>query len=92
MCLIGFKVFNNLSPGYLTQHFSKYEPTTAINLRQVGRDSYMFQTELSDYKTKNILSGIKIEWNKLPIEIRKQDSLDKFKKQLKTFLYKVAFD
>ena len=92
VCLMGFKIFNNFAPSYLTQHFIKYKPSTGISLRQVGRDPYMFVTEMSDYKVKNILSGIRIEWNNLPVTMRKEESLTLFKIQLKTWLFKKAYD
>ena len=92
VCLMGFKVFNNLAPRYLTQHFTKYEPSTTINLRQVGRDLYMFEEDVLDRKTKSLISAIRVEWNKLPIMLRKDDCLTTFKIKLKTKLFKEAND
>ena len=92
VCLLGFKIFNNISPGYLTQHFSRFEPSTDINLRNVGRDIFMFETDMNDYRTKNIIAGVKLEWNKLPVTMREEKSLSLFKKHLKTYLYRIAFE
>ena len=92
VCLLGFKIFNNISPGYLTQHFARFEPSTDINLRNVGRDTFMFETDMNDYRTKNIIAGVKLEWNKLPETMREEQSLSLFKKQLKTHLYRIAFE
>ena len=89
---MGFKIFNNISPGYLTQHFARFEPSTDINLRNVGRDTFMFETDMNDYRTKNIIAGVKLEWNKLPETMREEQSLSLFKKQLKTHLYRIAFE
>ena len=91
---MGFKIFNNLAPGYLKQHFHRFEPSTGINLRQVGRDPFMFRTERQDHKdkTKNLISGIKVEWNNLPLNMRKEESLVAFKIKLKTYLFKIAYN
>ena len=91
LCLMAFKVFSELAPGYLTQHFERYQPSSDVNLRQVGRDSHMFVTTLQDYKKDNIFSGIKLEWNSLPLEIRTIQSLSVFKRNLKTEMFKNAF-
>ena len=89
---MAFKIFNQLAPGYLAQHFEKYYPSTDINLRQVGRDPYMFDTKKTDYKKKTIIAGIKVEWNNLPKEIRREQSLAVFKSRLKTLLFRKAFE
>ena len=52
----------------------------------------MFETTLVDYKKRCLISGIKIEWNSLPLDIRKEQSKVIFKVKLKTFLFKNAFE
>ena len=86
VCLLAYKIFHLSSPGYLAQHFKLYQPSTALNLRQVGRDSFMFDTVLCDYKKTSLISGIKIEWNSLPLEIRNEQFKSIFKIKLKTFI------
>ena len=88
VCLIGFKIFNNISPPYLSDQFNKFHSTSSMPLR-VGRDDYMFKTELQ--KKESIFSSMKLEWNKLPIRIRNTTSTDSFKSKLKTFLFGEAF-
>ena len=51
----------------------------------------MFDAAMNDYRTENIIAGLKLEWNKLPLTMKKEKSLSLFKKQLKTYLYRVAF-
>lgn len=92
ICLLAHKIFHLSSPGYLAHHFEPYQPSTSTNLRQVGRDSFMFDTKLTDYKKNSLISGIKLEWNNLPIDIRKEYSKNIFKIKLKTYLFKKAFD
>ena len=91
VCLVAFKIFNKFSPEYLQDHFPLFKPTTKINLRiRPGRDNHMFHTEL-DSKKETIFTKIKIEWNKLPLELRKEESVNIFKTKLKTLLFKEAF-
>ena len=76
-CLLGFKLFNQISPNYLVENFPLYKPSTNINLRLgPGRDFFMFDTEKSEKNA--ICQGIKKEWNKLPINIRCLNSLTYF--------------
>ena len=52
----------------------------------------MFDTVLCDYKKTSLISGIKIEWNSLPLEIRNEQYKSIFKIKLKTFMFKQAFE
>ena len=92
-CSIAHKIFYGLAPHYLTKYFSKFTPSTQINLRKTsGRDDHMFSLDLNTVKSKNLLSIIKIEWNSLPCDLRKCDSYSLFKTKLKTKLFTDCFD
>ena len=90
--LLCFKILNKLSPLYLQEQFTVFRSHTERDLRpETGRDEYMFETNLHDYKNNNILSKMKINWNKLPLSLRREKSIHPFKKNLKTFLFKEAY-
>ena len=93
ICLMGYKIFYNLSPEYLQDHFKQYLPTTTIGLRNYsGRDNKMFNVTVSEMRQNTIFSHIKTNWNSLAFTLREQTSISIFKTQLKTALFKEAFE
>ena len=89
---IAHNIFYRTAPDYLTRQFSKFQKNHNINLRDgTGRDHNMFEIELSRNKKESILYKIKKEWNSLPLNIRSTNDHQKFKRKLKTHLYKIAF-
>ena len=94
-CLTAFKVFNGIAPAPLQSKFKKFVPTTAISLRNnVGRDKFMFEESLEDHKRNTVANKIKINWNSLPLRTRQlpRNEINKFKTELKTLLFKKAFE
>ena len=52
---MGYKIFYNLSPEYLQDHFKQYLPTTTIGLRNYsGRDNKMFNVTVSEMRQNTI--------------------------------------
>ena len=92
-CLISFKVFNELAPKYLTGKFTKYHSTSTMSLRMVAgsRDEFMFDNKIPNGK-EHFMYKIKKEWNNLPLEIRRCQTISIFKTKLKTHFFKIAFD
>ena len=87
-CLTAFKIFNNVSPKYLTNEFQKFVPSSSIVLREEsGRDRYMFKISSSENCRRTLNTLIKIEWNKLALRIRKCETVELFKSKLKTHLF-----
>ena len=92
-CSIAHKIFYGLAPQYLIEQFTKFTPSTQINLRATsGRDDHMFSLDLNTVKSKNLLSIVKIQWNTLPYDLRKCTSYSLFKTKLKTKLFTECFD
>jgi hypothetical protein len=92
VCLISFKVFNNIAPKHLLNEFSRFKHSTSINLRiGTGRDTFMFDVDIPTHKKETIIYRMKIEWNALPLPIRKLDSLQCFKAKLKEHYFVKAF-
>ena len=58
-----------------------------------GRDQFMFINNIPARQKKTIFDSMKIEWNKLPIDLRKTKlgSIDKFKKELKRHYFIRAY-
>ena len=90
-CLLAYKLFYRISPIYLENKIDRYETNLQMQLREGAgsRDGYMFDTKgPEDLKCKTLLSKIKVEWNALPLTLRKNESLPAFKAKLKTKLFK----
>ena len=94
-CLIAFKVIHGMAPENLKSKFSTFVPTSSSNLRlTTGRDPYMFNTTIDDHRRNSIINKIKINWNSLPLQIRQlpYQQIQKFKTELKTHLFKIAYE
>ena len=87
-CLIGFKIFNNISPQYLRDDFEIFTVRQHMQSRRgVGRDNFMFCLNHDDTKSHQLTHCIKKEWNALPLDLRTCPSLPLFKAKLKTFIF-----
>ena len=88
-CLFAFKILNNQAPTYLTEEFQRFTPSTLMELRKGGggRDDRMFDISTEDNRKRILFVRIKMEWNTLPFNIRKCNSLPLFKTKLKTHLF-----
>ena len=94
-CLVSFKIFNGKAPESLKTKFMKFVPTTQTYLRpSSGRDEYTFDMKLDDHKANTVINRTKMNWNSLPLQIRKLkfEQIGKFKTDLKTFLFKKAYE
>jgi len=87
---------NNAAPFYLTNVFHCYQPTTTMSLRHTTenereshRITYMNNTELSN---KCIFKRLVDAWNSLPLSLRMSDSLNSFKRDMKTYFFEQAFE
>ena len=82
-----YKIINNLSPDYLNDFVTMYSPNSNISLRS---DNDYFKVVQTSYR--NTLQYAMINnWNTLPYDLRASDSVDAFKKQLKTYYFNLAF-
>jgi hypothetical protein len=92
LCLIAYKIIIGSAPMYLSNAFELFKPNTTINLRPgAGRDELMLKISLQERKKTTLYSKIIIEWNNLPLEIRKINNIIHFKTQLKTHFFRKAF-
>ena len=84
LCLIAFKIVNNLAPQYLTDT-SYFCRSLRENLR-IGNDHFVLN---SKHHIQNSISHKRcVSWNALPYVLRTEICLTKFKKDLKTTYFK----
>ena len=91
--LLTFKCLHGLAPKYLSDLLTVSKPSR-YNLRNhmgtlLTPASVKFKVTLGDRAFKS--SAPKL-WNSLPLSIRNIQSLNKFKAQIKTYLFKLAFN
>lgn len=90
LLLLTFKALRNLAPSYLSDLLHPYTPSRTLRSSSFGL--------LSIPPVKMVTMGAKAFshaapklWNSLPIHIRQLDSVNIFKSQLKTYLFKSAY-
>ena len=82
--LLVYKAINGLSPSYISNLFS-FRTLCSNKLLQVPR------SKLKCYGDRRFsIAGPKL-WNSIPASLRNADSLNSFKKHLKTYLIRQAF-
>ena len=92
VCVIAYKVVRGTAPPYLREKMEMFKPTYNKILRPgSGRDKWMFQSDVGVHKSSTYVSKMKIEWNELPLEIRRVEDYETFKSKLKTHYFKKAF-
>lgn len=89
--LLVFKTLNGLGPGYLSTLLLDYVPPRT--LRSSGKGLFV----LPSVNTKTYCQAAFCHygprlWNSLPEDLRAAASVDIFKRKLKTFLFKQAFN
>jgi len=90
--LLVFKVLHGLAPAYL-QNLIKEKPPSRYHLR--SHDKLLLAVPKTKCKTFGDRAFSKAGpelWNNLPLTLRQTTDLQKFKKDLKTYLFKLAFD
>jgi len=89
--LITHKCLHGIAPEYLASRLQKYVPGRALR----SADQYLLverRANLRSYGDRSFSVAAPKLWNNLPLDLRKCDSLISFKAQLKTFLFKKAFN
>ena len=89
--LITFKEIHSNEPAYISDLLKVKHPTRSL---RSGSGITLDQPSIYSFKTlghRSITIAAPKEWNRLPTTIRNSPSLDVFKKQLKTRIFKEAF-
>ena len=91
--LIVFKIFRGLAPSYLSFLITS-KPVSKYNLRSSSDSTLLSFPNIKVKATLGerafVFAAPKL-WNALPRFIRETNSIDSFKRQLKTYLFKKAF-
>ena len=90
LLLLTFQSLRGLAPAYVTELLIRYQPTRALR----SADAHLLEVPRCRLRTqgeKAFSSAAPRLWNNLPLAMRATDCLSSFKKQLKTFLFKIAF-
>ncbi len=91
IAMLVFKCLNGLAPPYLCDLIELYKPSRTLR----SSDKHLLKV----FKTKYVTLGDKCfchaaptVWNELPIDLRKETSIEIFKSKLKTLYFRKAFD
>ena len=88
IAILVFKCLNNLAPVYIKNLIESYQPSR--NLRSSSK-KLLFQKRFN-YKTigeRSFSFYGPLIWNSLPQHLREEESITSFKKQLKTYYFKM---
>ena len=88
--LITYKCVNGLAPEYLRELIVARKSPRPFRIDSLELLDIP-KTRLKSYGDRSFSFGAATEWNKLPLEIRNSPSVESFKKQLKTHLFKQHF-
>ena len=90
--LLIFKALNDAAPSYLTDLLKLYSPRANLRSTHDPLTLSIPMTNLRTYGDRAFsVLGPRL-WNDLPLHIRESDTTASFKRQLKTHLFKVAFE
>ena len=89
--LLVYKALHVKAPPYISG-LLKAKPVGRYNLRSDGQDMLVVpKTMLKTFGDRAFAKAGPSLWNELPVDIRRASSVETFKSQLKTFLFKKAF-
>ena len=89
--LLVYKCLNGLAPTYLSE-LLRY--TNGPRLLRSSSQNFLAvpRTRLKTYGDRAFSAAAPRLWNQLPPELRSVTSVDQFRTQLKTYLFKLAYD
>ena len=85
-----FKCLNDLAPSYLSELIEIYTPSRSL----ISSSLNLLKPKVTHFKTlgdKSFSFTAPLVWNKLPLYLRNEKSINIFKKNLKTFYFTEAF-
>ena len=88
--LITFKALNDLAPSYISELVRVYSPSKALR----SQDEFLLdppKTKLKTYGDRSFEAASAKEWNLLPLHIKLSSSLQTFKTNLKTHLFRLHY-
>ena len=88
--LITFKALNGLAPGYIHDLITPYQPSRSLRSLNLSLLRKPKSRTLS-YGDRSFAVAAPSLWNKLPLRIRQIEDLDNFKSELKTHMFRQAY-
>ena len=95
LSVLAHKVVYGFSPDYLSELFECYQPMSMMTLRpryNISLNPMLMFTGNEQLPHKCIFTKLLNCWNELPIDIRLVESDIEFKRKLKTFFFRQAFE
>ena len=89
IAVLAYKCLNNLAPSYLSSLVELYSPIRTLR----SSNSVLLKHKVGKFKTlgdRSFSVSAPIIWNELPLALRQSSSLELFKRNLKTYLFKSA--
>ena len=88
LLLLTFRILNGIAPDYLSELIVPYTPSRSLrsgdqNLLTVPRSN------TKSFGDRAFAVAAPKAWNKLPLDVRSSPTLESFKKNLKTYLFKM---
>jgi hypothetical protein len=90
LCLLVFKCLNGLAPSYLREMLTPYTPPRTLRSEEAAL-LVVPQTRTA-YGLRSFAVAGPRAWNELPLAVRRSDSVETFKKHLKTVLFNEAYN
>jgi len=88
--VLTYKAFHDMAPKYISALITKYKPTRS--LRSASQNLLVVpRYNLATYGGRSFSAVAPVLWNSLPRDTRDAQSLDVFKRRIKTYLFKKAF-
>ena len=88
--LLTYKALNGQGPSYIATSLTKYTPARALRSSDAGLLEVAGRSHKKIGDAAFVTYAPKL-WNTLPMNIREADTVDIFKRQLKTYLFTKAF-
>lgn len=88
--LLVYKALHGLAPVYITDLLTNYVPVRALRSSDSLKLSIP-RTRTKTYGEAAFSSFAPRLWNELPLDLKNSDTMETFKKNLKTYLFKKAF-
>ncbi len=81
-----------MAPIYLSKMLCEHCPVRNLRSCHTGLKLKVPRTKTKTLGTRSFNYYAPYLWNELPEEIRREESLERFKRMVKTFLFKCAYD
>ena len=92
IALLTFKALNGMAPSYITELITQYKPSRTLRSSSQLLLRHTVKCRTIFYGQRSFSAAAPKIWNNLPADIRSITSLAPFKKALKTFFFKNAFN